>query len=259
MTATWRYVVPNLLTCVSISLGLLAISQSMTGDFDAACWSVLWCVLLDKADGTAARLLKATSEFGVQMDSLSDLITFGIAPAAIVLAALVGAKPIIAAEPFAGYRYAVYVGAFGFAICAALRLAKFNVMTSALGKEYFFGIPTTLSGALVCTYYLTARKYGWPAVCFAALPGVTFALALLMVSRVPLPKLNLRKSLAVNIFQFANVLCVYLFGILRVLPEYLFAVASLYIVLGTAIALGRGVRQPPAAPTDAAAGASAAG
>jgi CDP-diacylglycerol--serine O-phosphatidyltransferase len=233
---------------VIISLGLLAISQAMSGDFDAACWSVLWCVLLDKADGTAARLLKATSEFGVQMDSLSDLITFGIAPAAIVLAALVGAKPIISHEPMSYYRYAVHVGAFGYAICAALRLAKFNVMTHALGKEYFFGIPTTHSGALVCTYYLTARKYGWPEACFAALPGVTFALALLMVSRVPLPKLTVRKSLAVNIFQFANVFCVYLFGILRILPEYLLFVAGFYLVVGAAIAMGRGVRQPrPAA------------
>jgi len=245
MHPRWRYLVPNLITCISISLGLLAISQATSGNYEGACWSVLLCVLLDKADGTAARLLNATSRFGVQLDSLSDLITFGVAPSAIALAAFVGQRPMVDLSPIAWYRYVVYFGAFVYAICAALRLAKFNVTTEEYGGKYFFGIPTTLSGGLVCCYYLTARKYGLPWQALAALPSLMVILAVLMVSRVPLPKLALRESKLLNVFQIANVFVVYLFGALRIFPEYLLLTGFAYLAVGTLFGVTHGIKPPP--------------
>ncbi len=241
---SWRYLVPNLVTCISIALGLVAITQATAGNYDGACWSVLWCVLLDKADGTAARLLNASSAFGMQMDSLSDLITFGIAPATIMLAAFAGNNPVLVEPPFPQYRYVVYVGAFSYAICSALRLAKFNVLTETYGKDYFFGLPTTLAGALVCTCFLTAREHNLPPAYLAALPGLAFVLASWKISRLPLPKLIVRKSLATNIFQFANVACTYVFGFARIFPEYLFCCAALYVLIGTPYALSKGIKPP---------------
>lgn len=247
MIERWRFVIPNLLTCISIGFGLIAISRATAGAFDDACWWSLWCVLLDKADGTAARLLGSTSKFGMQLDSLSDLITFGIAPATIVLAALVGQQPVVDVEAaWPGYRHVVYGGAFLFAICAALRLAKFNVMSDEYGDRHFFGVPTTLSGALVCSYFLTARKYALPSPVLALLPVVMLVLAILMVSRIPLSKLVKRRSLAANLFQIANVVCVYGFGMMRIFPEYLLTVAAGYLLLGSLYATLAGVRPPPA-------------
>jgi len=245
MTARWRYVVPNLLTCVSISLGLLAISQATSGNFDGACWSVLLCVLLDKADGTAARLLKASSEFGMQMDSLSDLITFGIAPATICLAAFVGQKPIISLDAIPYYRYVVYIGAFLFAICGALRLAKFNVLSESYGDGWFFGAPTTISGAVVCCYFLTVRKYGLPWPYLAAVPAMMIGLALLMVSRFAMPKVGMSKSLALNIVVIVNLVLVYAFGIIRIYPEYLLFAAVVYLVVSLIYGLVKGIKPPP--------------
>jgi CDP-diacylglycerol--serine O-phosphatidyltransferase len=247
MARQWRYVLPNLVTCISIGVGLLAISRATAGDYDDACWWCLLCVLLDKADGTVARLLKASSDFGVQLDSLSDLITFGVAPSAIVLAAFVGKHPVVDLSVIPSYRALVYVGAFLFAICSALRLAKFNVLTDRYGKAYFFGLPTTLTGALVCAYYLTARKYGLPWQVLAALPSLMIILALLMVSRVPLPKLVVRSRLSLNLFQFANVFFVYFFGLLRMFPEYLLAVGFCYATIGMLVGVLQGAKPP--APT----------
>ncbi|MCA9667638.1 MAG: phosphatidylcholine/phosphatidylserine synthase [Myxococcales bacterium] len=244
MKGRWRYVVPNLLTSVSISLGLYAIGQSVAGKFDNAAWACLICVLLDKADGTAARLLKASSEFGAQMDSLSDLITFGVAPGTLVLAALVGHKPVMVIDAIPLFKPFVYVSAFLFVICSALRLAKFNIVKDAYGKDYFFGIPTTMCGAVVCAYYLTLRKYELPWQFYAALPAITFILALLLVSRVPLHKLGVRKSMAMNIFQFSNVAAAYVFGFMRIFPEYLLAIASSYMIGSVLYLLLKGVRAP---------------
>ncbi|MCB9555540.1 MAG: CDP-alcohol phosphatidyltransferase family protein [Deltaproteobacteria bacterium] len=248
-TATWRYVIPNLLTCVSISLGLLSISQSAAGDFHGAAWSVLLCVLLDKADGTAARLLGASSSFGLQLDSLSDLITFGIAPSTLVLCAFLGPTPIASAGAIPYYRGIVYLGAFLFSICAALRLAKFNVVQEGYVDGYFFGVPTTICGALVCTYFLSTEKWGVPLFgssdrLYLALPLLMIMLALLMVSRLPLAKIAKRRSLILNILQLVNVVLVYLFGILRIYPDYLFVVAALYLLIGLPVAWLSGIRPP---------------
>jgi len=126
-------------------------------------------------------------------------------------------------------------------------MALFNLdgpSTDLVNADYFFGIPTTLCGAIICAYYLTVRKYGLSWHFYAALPAITFTLALLLVSRVPLPKLAVSKNLAWNIFVFSNVAAAYVFGFMRIFPEYLLTIAGGYLVVASPFAVIRGVRAP---------------
>jgi CDP-diacylglycerol--serine O-phosphatidyltransferase len=77
MAEGWRHLVPNLVTGASAALGLASIGLAMEVELYWSAWCILWCVLLDKADGTAARLLKGSSDFGKEFDSMADLIAFG--------------------------------------------------------------------------------------------------------------------------------------------------------------------------------------
>ena len=251
MVRRWRYVVPNLVTCASIGAAMLSIAEAMNAHFESSAWFALLCVLMDKLDGTVARLLGASSRFGIEMDSLSDLIGFGVAPAVLILAFLSGQS---AATPLAVlplYRAGVYIACILYVVAAALRLAKFNILTDAYGPHFFFGIPTTVCGGLLMSYFLTARKYGAPLWAFEILPGAMVACALAMVSRIPLPKMGKRKTLFVNVFTMANVCLVYIFGLLRLFPEYLLWAAVTYLVVGISWAMMKRVRPPrpvPAAP-----------
>ena len=81
---TLRYIVPNSFTALSLVFGLVSIVASSSGNYQLASWLILWGVLLDKLDGASARLLNASSEFGVQFDSFADFVVFGIAPASLI-------------------------------------------------------------------------------------------------------------------------------------------------------------------------------
>src|SRR5262249_30238761 len=119
--ALWRYVVPNLVTATSLSFAILSILSSLEGHVLRAAWFGLYCVLTDKADGFAARLLGGSSEFGVQFDSLADFLSFGIAPAILFYS-------FLAREPQLGFtegpwRVALQGATIGYILFAAFRLA----------------------------------------------------------------------------------------------------------------------------------------
>ncbi|MCO4763882.1 MAG: CDP-alcohol phosphatidyltransferase family protein [Myxococcales bacterium] len=189
-----RAVPANLITCTGMTLGFLSIASSFLGNVDRAAWFIALCALIDKMDGTVARRLNATSEFGIQMDSFSDLITFGLAPAALVWSA----APVIAPEVWghsatlAGLPAALPLASVCILYCvfAALRLAKFNVTTSE-HPRVFHGLPTTLAGSLVALLFLATREQGLltPTV-MALFPPLLAVNAGLMVSNLPLPKLR---------------------------------------------------------------------
>jgi CDP-diacylglycerol--serine O-phosphatidyltransferase len=240
---SWRYVVPSLITCASIGLAFCGIAEAIAGRHESAAWLMLLCVLLDKADGTVARLLKSSTRFGIELDSLSDLIAFGVAPAVLGLAVLTR-HPERPAEPFAGYHHMVYVACMLYVMASALRLAKFNVRTEEYGPRHFFGIPTTLCGGLICSYLLTVWKYQLSPVFVQLLPALMVLFAVLMVSRIPLRKPRLFGNLPGNIFFVVNLVCILLFGILRLFPEYLFTVGTGYVVIGGTWATAAGVRPP---------------
>lgn len=218
-----KYLVPNAFTAMSLLLGLASIACSAHGDFELAAWMVLWCTLLDKADGTAARLFRATSKFGMEFDSFADFVAFGIAPAALLYFRL--------SPGGGGYPGAtVILGSGVYAVALAVRLSRFNIATGP--DTIFHGVPGTLMGGVLASAYLTHAKYHLPVETLSYAPALFVVAALLMVSTLRLPKLKMRKNKAFNVFTAANVLAAYVLGPLRLMPEYLFGLASLYLVGG---------------------------
>src|SRR5258706_16081804 len=128
-----RYLVPNAITAASIAFGALSLQASVAGRPVEAAWWILYCVFTDKVDGLVARRLKATSAFGMQLDSLADVIAFGVAPATAPYA-------FLAAHPEIGWStgwalWAMRGIAIGYVICTAVRLARFNVISDTPGAE----------------------------------------------------------------------------------------------------------------------------
>ena len=226
--APWRYVIPNAVTSLSLVLGLFVLLAASEGRFVDAGWLMVWCVLLDKLDGTSARLLGATSKFGVQLDSLADLVVFGVAPAGTIML-LSRAEP----ELFSLY------GGFGlvpaamamFVVCSALRLAKFNVLAESGGPSVFFGMPTTLAGGLLALLVLIGLEYELAGL-LGALPIIAAGFALLMVSNLPLPKIGHDAGRAMKVFQLVTVALAYVFGFMRIFPEYLLGISVFYALVG---------------------------
>lgn len=220
-----RYFVPNGFTGLSLLLGLASVTMSAQGDYRLAAWMILWGVLLDKLDGTAARLMKATSKFGVEFDSFADFVVFGIAPAALVYYLLLGTGNYV------GWQKTGIMATSGlYALALAVRLSRFNVMTG--GEDIFFGLPGTLLGASIASGYLTWEKHGLPKSWLSYLPAFLVIAAFLMVSNVRLPKIKLRKSKAFNVFLAVNLVVGYICGPLMLFPEYLLACAVTYTVGG---------------------------
>ena len=192
---SWKYLVPNAFTALSMILGMAAVVLAASGDSDLAAWLILWGVLLDKLDGGAARMLGASSEFGAEMDSFADFATFGVAPAALIFFSLTGGVIDQPGEGTIAGACAVYT------LAVAIRLARFNVREPEGSKLLFFGVPTTLCGGLLGSGWLTMGVFGVDAAVEPILPFVLLVLGALMVSNVRMPKFSMRWSKPVNIFQ----------------------------------------------------------
>ena len=221
-----RYVLPNLFTATSFLLGLAAIVTAELGQFERAGWFIMWCVLLDVADGVAARLLNATSSFGAEFDSFADLVAFGLAPAALVLHFVWQSFPGAAS----GW---IVVACAGYALLAALRLARFNTATPDQ-PGWFRGVPTTVCGGLLAVGIILLERHdalgalNWPVY----LPLIVAVFGVGMISNLHFPKLSLARNRLLNIPHVANIVGVYICGALRIWPEYLFASALLMVSLG---------------------------
>ncbi|MER2534709.1 MAG: CDP-diacylglycerol--serine O-phosphatidyltransferase [Rhizobiaceae bacterium] len=176
-----RLILPNLLTVLAICAGLTGVRMAFEGRVEAAVVLVLVAAFIDGIDGRIARLLKATSRFGAQMDSLADIVNFGVAPALVLYAFILDR----AGSPG-------WIAALLFTIAAGLRLARFNVMDEdterpAWQGEYFVGIPAPAGAVVVLLpVYLVfigvVEVERWLA--FAA-TGYTLLIAFLLVSRLP--------------------------------------------------------------------------
>ena len=224
MQGKLKYLIPNAFTAVSMLFGVYAFTLAAKGEFELAAWMILWGVLLDKLDGTAARLCNATSEFGVQYDSFADFVVFGIAPAALLY---FGLTPSGSTEIFT----VPLVVAGVFIIANSARLARFNV-DAGEDDGVFTGIPTTLVGALLASSYLVAAGHGLLDLWAEWAPFVWLLCAIAMVSNIRLPKLKARKNRLVNLFQGANVLAIYVITPFQLYPEYHLGLCVFYLVVG---------------------------
>jgi CDP-diacylglycerol---serine O-phosphatidyltransferase len=175
-----RAIVPNLVTLLALCAGLTSIRMSIELRFEPAIAAIAIAALLDGIDGRVARLLKSTSRFGAELDSLCDFLCFGVAPAMLLYV-----------WALSELRSLGWIAAMIFAICSALRLARFNVALDDPNRpewqaNYFVGIPAP-AGAMVSLLPLYIEFIGTPHG-FLTAPIVlvyTLAIGFLMVSRVP--------------------------------------------------------------------------
>jgi CDP-diacylglycerol--serine O-phosphatidyltransferase len=237
--ARWRYVVPNAITCIGLLIGVTACFRAMEGQHIEAAWLIILCVLLDKLDGTAARVLGATSRIGVQLDSFSDFVTFGLAPATLTYMTIwqgsfegssVAAFSMWDGET-AQWGLRMLVGSY--ILCAVIRLAKFNVLTAADADGVFYGYPTTSSGAMMALLLLLLHKHGQVEM-ITWIPVIAAMLGGLMVSNLPLPKVGSSKTKAIVVLQGVCMVGAYVCGIARIYPEFLMALLLAFSVIGFA-------------------------
>jgi CDP-diacylglycerol--serine O-phosphatidyltransferase len=178
------YIVPNIVTTANMFCGFYSVILSIKGEYVSAAWLILLAGIFDALDGRVARLAKATSQFGVEYDSLSDLISFGFAPSILFYQ-----------WAMEGFGRLGWLAAFLYLACAALRLARFNCNTSVIPKSYFQGLPSPMAAGMIATFVIFHQETGWPSEDDAlALVDrhrmalfLTFSIASLMVSTLRFP------------------------------------------------------------------------
>lgn len=143
------YLLPNMLTLGALFSGFYAIIAGMSGDFNEAGWAILIAGILDGLDGRIARLTNTQSAFGAQFDSLSDMVSFGVAPALIMFS-----------WAFAPLGRLGWAASFIYMSCAALRLARFNVQLGTVDKRFFLGLQSPLAAGVVTFLPWVGYKYG---------------------------------------------------------------------------------------------------
>jgi CDP-diacylglycerol--serine O-phosphatidyltransferase len=168
------YILPNLFTTAALFAGFYAIVQAMNGNFEHAPIAIFVAMVFDGLDGRVARWTHTESDFGAQYDSLSDMISFGLAPALVVYE-----------WALSGLGRVGWVVAFVYAAAAALRLARFNVQVGTVDKRYFVGLPSPSAAALVAGLVWVMHLYGVPGreISLLAL-GFTLFAAVAMVSNI---------------------------------------------------------------------------
>jgi CDP-diacylglycerol---serine O-phosphatidyltransferase len=173
------YILPNLFTVAALFGGFYAIVMAMNDRFDSAAIGVFCAMVLDSLDGRVARMTRTQSAFGEQMDSLSDMVSFGAAPALIVYE-----------WALRGLGKAGWIAAFVYCACAALRLARFNTNIGIVDKRFFQGLPSPAAAALVTGFIWVLDDYGFKEaarvdwLAWTAF-GVTLYAGLTMVTNVP--------------------------------------------------------------------------
>ncbi len=228
-----RYTVPNSFTALSLLLGIASIATTQLGELELAAWIIVWCALLDVMDGLSARLLKATSDFGAEFDSMADLVSFGVAPAVLMLNAGIQIGGI---DVGTGQFWVLSVAIGVFALAGAMRLARFNLFSDQPSGGWFTGVPiTAMGGGIVPAFVLVLIQYPDVAASLPLhlhLPVLMFVLALLMISRIRFPKAVKRDSLFINGFQAVVVASIYYCGITRSYPEFLLSLGVFILVSG---------------------------
>lgn len=150
------YLLPNLFTTAALFAGFYSIVAAVDGNFQAAGAAIFVAMLLDTLDGRVARLTRTSSQFGKEYDSLSDMVSFGLAPAIVVYQWGVARL----AEWNVAWGRIGWLVAFLFAVAAALRLARFNSMAATVDKRFFVGLPSPSAAGLVAAFVWLSSKLG---------------------------------------------------------------------------------------------------
>ncbi len=223
------YLLPNAFTTAALFCGFYAIVMAMNLKFEHSAWAIFIAMVLDGLDGRVARLTNTQSEFGAQYDSLSDMVSFGAAPALVIYE-----------WSLSGLGKPGWIAAFVYCAGAALRLARFNTNIQVVDKRFFQGLPSPAAAALVAGFILLMVDQDVPG---AKLSYVSWAIAvfagLTMVTNVPFysfKDINFRKSVPfIAVFLIALV-----FALVSIdPPKVLFAIFIAYGLSGYGVALWR--------------------
>lgn len=226
------YLLPNMITTAGLFAGFYAIVASINGRFEAAAVAIFIAMIMDGIDGRVARLTNTQSEFGVQYDSLSDMICFGLAPALVIYEWSLHSMLSV------GWAKLGWLAAFIYTACGALRLARFNAQVTTAEKNYFKGLPSPSAAGVLAGFVWVGTDVG---IAGSDLVYVAFILTiligLLMVSNI--------RYYSFKEFDFKNrvpftvmlmVVMVYVFASIDP-PKVLFAGFLLYSLSGAVYTL----------------------
>jgi CDP-diacylglycerol--serine O-phosphatidyltransferase len=252
------YWLPNLFTTAALFAGFYAIVQAMNGRFEQSAMAIFVAMVFDGLDGRVARFTRTQSAFGAEYDSLSDMVSFGVAPALVIY--------VWALKDFASTRELAWLGpwltsklgwiaAFIYCACAALRLARFNTTLEVADKRFFQGLPSPAAACLIAglvwalnEHQIRGSDVKWLAWAITVFAGLTMVSNLKFYSG---KDINLRKSVPFSAVVAITLGMVALFTFSNTLPEMLFILFAGYGLSGYAIwvyerAKSRTAGRPPA-------------
>ncbi len=242
------YLLPNIITLSSMFSGFYSIVASFNSDYERAAWAILIASIFDVLDGWVARMTHTTSKFGIEIDSLSDAISFGVAPGVLVYS-----------WSLQSFGKIGWLASFFMVACAALRLARFNIQMGSTEKKHFTGLPSPAAALMIATTVLAYQEIldilrqlklealadmlsldYWVLV-------LTFVVAGLMVSNITyhsLKEANLKERRPFGLL----VVIVAILAVVAYHPALvLFLISLVYVVVGIGEALFKLVRRPQAA------------
>jgi CDP-diacylglycerol--serine O-phosphatidyltransferase len=215
------HILPSLFTTGNVFCGFYAFVAVLNEHFYFAAWAIAIGMIFDGLDGRIARLTKTTSAFGEQYDSLADIITFGMAPAFLVYSWVL--------KPFGRLGW---MAAFLFLLCAALRLARFNVTKPEIRSQHFIGLPSPAAAVVVASIVIAFEDLFATRMNPFIMVMVVYALAFLMVSNIKYPafkQFDFKKRVVFSRFLFV-ILFIY---VLATIPRVaLFILGISYAVIG---------------------------
>ena len=232
------FLLPVTITSLGLLSGFYSIVSSIDGHFEVAAVMIAIAFVCDGLDGRVARASRTSSEFGVEYDSLSDVVAFGVAPACLAYT--------WALKPLGGIGIVI---AGMFVVCGALRLARFNIQTDVVDKSRFVGLPIPGAAAMIAG---TALAYSYfefasPRALTSAMAPITLALGLLMISRVPYPSfktMSVHKRAPLELTIGVLMVAAMLFAIPQLTA---FVLASAFVLSGPFLML-RGEEMQPKVP-----------
>jgi CDP-diacylglycerol--serine O-phosphatidyltransferase len=233
------YLLPSVITSLGLAIGFYSMVSSLNGRLELAATLIMIAFLCDGLDGRLARVSHSSSQFGVEYDSLADVVAFGAAPATLLY--------VWALKPLGAWGWVICAA---FVICAALRLARFNVQASSADKRHFAGLPVpgaampVAAAVLACSYFELDLGKGLTAL----MAPLSLALSCLMVSSVPYPSfkgINIRRKVSLETVTLVMIGI----GVAIVLPQITaLALSVSYMLSGPVLLLGARLRGKPPTP-----------
>ena len=215
------HILPSLFTTGNVFCGFYAFVAVLNEQFYFAAWAIVAGMIFDGLDGRIARLTKTTSAFGEQYDSLADIITFGMAPALLAYSWVL--------KPFGRLGW---MAAFLFLLCAALRLARFNVTKPEIRSEHFIGLPSPASAVVIASIVIAFEDLFATRMNPFIMVMVVYALAFLMVSNIKYPafkQFDFKKRVVFSRFLFV---ILFIFVLATIPRVALFILGITYAIIG---------------------------